>query len=133
MDTQFEPFEPKKQNRFLVNFKNIDIPSFVVYKATRPKIVNGGWGNMSFEMWDPIAPSTTKVLYDFYNPSNSLEDLSRLLSLEMTMLDPTGYEVEKWEIQGKILEIDFGILDWYVDLPTEIKVVMSVKDCKLVG
>ena len=133
MDTQFEPFEPKKQNRFLVNFKNIDIPSIVVYKATRPKIVNGSWGNMSFEMRDPIAPSTTKVLYDFYNPSNSLEDLSRLLSLEMTMLDPTGYEVEKWEIQGKILEIDFGILDWYVDLPTEIKVVMSVKDCKLVG
>ena len=51
----------------------------------------------------------------------------------MTMLDPTGYEVEKWEIQGKILEIDFGILDWSSDLPTEIKVVMSVKDCKLVG
>jgi hypothetical protein len=133
MDTQFEPFEPKKQNRFLVNFKNIDIPSFVVNKATRPIIVNGGWGNMLFEMWDPIVPSTTKVLYDFYNPSNSLEDLSRLLSLEMTMLDPTGYEVEKWEIQGKILEIDFGILDWSSDLPTEIKVVMSVKDCKLVG
>lgn len=133
MDTQFEPFEPKKQNRFLVNFKNIDIPSFVVYKATRPKIVNGDWGNMSFEMWDPIAPSTTKVLYDFYNPSNSLEDLSRLLNLEITILDPTGYEVEKWDIQGKILEIDFGVLDWSSDLPTEIKVVMSVKDCKLVG
>ena len=133
MDTQFEPFEPKKQNRFLVNFKNIDIPSFVVYKATRPKIVNGGWGNMSFEMCDPIVPSTTKVLYDFYNPSNSLEDLSRLLNLEITILDPTGYEVEKWDIQGKILEIDFGVLDWSSDLPTEIKVVMSVKDCKLVG
>ena len=120
---KFEEFEPKTNNRFLVTFLNIDIPPFVVFKVRRPRLCEGKWTPMSFEMWDPIEKSTTRALYD----------RPELIDLTLSLLTPVGEITEEWRIKGKISEINWGVLDWSNGDPVEIQVMMDIVECDLIN
>lgn len=111
---KFTPYEPKKNNRFLVEFpEQFDIKYWVVKKINNPKYTNGEWENIKIEFNDPIDPSTSKGLYSIINflKINYGND-NKIFEIKIKLLDPIGDEVEVWVISGAILTINFGELDY---------------------
>ncbi len=127
--------EPKRKNRWTVNFpEHFGIEPFVFQKTQRPhvsivpkkflgfKIGNRlDWGRITFEILDPIGPSTSDKL------ANIIENhINEEFDYTLEMLDPTGAVVEKWLISGcKIEAISFGALDYSND--DIVRCFMSIK------
>ena len=82
--------EPKKENRFIVEFVGTEIEPYSVQKAQRPVYnAEGGWEDMTFELLDLIGPSTSLKVYEGIISKNK-KDCNILIK----MLDPVGVEVE---------------------------------------
>jgi hypothetical protein len=106
-------YEPKKENRFIINLpENLGLSKWVAYATQRPKYKLSGasyvWEPIEIKFRDPIAPSTTGILWEkFIIGKNDNFDYT------LEMLDPIGSIVEKWEINGcRVLSIDFGELNY---------------------
>jgi len=115
----YTTFEPKVKSRFISHFKDstgIFLPTFVVYGIERPKCQiiwdknekpKICWLPISVELYDPIVPSTAQALISHLKREESF-------NLVISVLGPTGDEVENWEItNAKIIFIDFGSLNWH--------------------
>jgi len=104
-------YEPKRNNRFLVEFpEQFNIESWVVQKINKPKYTNGVWEDIKIEFIDPIGPSTSQSLFGIVNflKTNNSND-KKLFDVKIKSLDPTNIEVEEWIINvEKILTINFG-------------------------
>lgn len=121
-------FEPKKLNRFKIEFKGEykDIPPYVLKKTHRPKLINGEWGDLTIILFDPIAPSTSYALINaFRNEWQNNGVRVPKISYVLMMLDPTGAVIEEWHIKGTIELADFGDLDYANDKLTTIKLVIK--------
>lgn len=116
-----EPFEPKMKNRWLVNFPTeLDIPSYVVSETQRPsvEIKRGFFGQkrmihnpIRFKLLDPIDPSTSRSVAEFYNKFN--QGKLKPFDYTLVLLDPTGSVIEHWDIKNcEILSMNFGELKY---------------------
>lgn len=126
-------FEPKRKNRFILEFPTeLGIEVWKVQSCTRPKLeinpvevhwintVNyvagkGKWGPVDITFIDTQGPSTSTQLMEWVRLE--FESLTGRMgyaagykkTLILKALDPTGVEVEKWEMREcMITNIDFG-------------------------
>ena len=131
------PYEPKKQNRFILRFPSpLGIQEWFVKSSSRPKIsqeeteiqflntstwVIGRftWDTIDVTFRDPIGPSAAQALMEWVRlHSESVTGRQGYAAgykkdVELEMLDPTGVVVQKWILQGTQLnDADFGGLDY---------------------
>jgi hypothetical protein len=123
-----EPYQPKLNNRWLVKFPEpFNIPQWCFSKASRPSldVKKGKWKNMTFLFRDPIFNSIPKIIMNGLGGLTNTN--TKLLGITIEMLDPTGVVVEKWVVDGKIINVDFGNLDYsegkLCEIGMEIKVL----------
>jgi hypothetical protein len=127
---KFKPFielEPKRPNRFIVELIGTDVQSWAIYEARRPVYtLEDGWQDIEIELLDPIGPSTSQAIYN-----GIINKGLRNREIQIKLLDPTGIEVEKWEIKGDYKVINFGELSYSSDELMKIKITFKVLSCKL--
>lgn len=118
------PYEPKKQNRWVVKFKEPfnNIKEWCVAKTTRPKIVDNNWEDIEITLRDPISPSTSQAVMDGLRATNNK---IIPISYDLEILDPTGVTVEKWAIEAIVKEVDFGELNYSNDDLIHIKMILE--------
>jgi len=119
--------EPKKDNRFVVEFAGTTIEPWTVTKADRPTYtLDTGWEDMSFELIDLIGPSTSKKVFDEI-VGKDMKDCTIVLK----MLDPVGVTVETWKLTGDYKSVDFGAGDYGKDEISRIKIKFGINRCYL--
>jgi len=131
------PYEPKKQNRFILRFPSpLGIQEWFVKSTSRPKIsqeeteiqfLNTStwvicrftWDTIDVNFRDPIGPSAAQALMEWVRlHSESVTGRQGYAAgykkdIELELLDPTGVVIEKWILQGTMLtNVDFGSLDY---------------------
>ena len=128
------PFEPKRNNRFLVEFpKQFNIQQWSIQKINKPKFTGGNWENIKIEFVDPIGPSTSQGLFQIVEfLKNNKNESKCLFEIKIKSLDPTGVEVEEWVVYiGEILTINFGELDYGDDKIQQPFLVAKPLNCLL--
>lgn len=130
---KIKQFEPKKNNRYLVEFpKKFEFQEYVFKSIMKPNFVNGKWGYIRIEFYDPIECSTSKSLYNLIRFYQSNKDLSPLFDFSIKSLDPCGVVIEEWIISVKeIIEINFGQLDYSDDNMEEPFMIIKPLNCTL--
>jgi len=124
--SKFEPFEPKRENRFYVEFQEpFNIPAYVTKETKRPSFTltrNNTivWDDFIFKMYDPIVPSSAEALMKGIRELRTKD--SQIIKVKIKGLDPTGGVIEEWEIIGEIEKTDFGTLSYKSDEPIIISV-----------
>ena len=128
------PYEPMKKNRWLIRFpSDLGIQEWWLSSAQRPKLNHGFWssllgydiGDMTLVFRDPIGQSLGNILLDLFEKKSKID-------FEIEMLDPTGVVIEKWGIgDSKIIELDFGTLDYSDDSLAEIIVKFKPGNIKM--
>ena len=132
-EMMFTAFEPKVKNRYV--FYVDGIPSYLIRKAARPKIVNGdvtikhinnerhvkgrsSWETISLELYDPIVPSGAQAVMEWvrlHHESNGYADFYKK-DCTINILGPVGDKVEEWTLKGAfITDADFGEITWEDD------------------
>lgn len=124
--TDFVQYEPKKENRFIIEFgEPFKIPNYVIHRTTRPIMISlDTWADMVFSMYDPISPSTSQALMDGIRELRKRDD--KTIEVKIYILDPVGEKVEEWIIKGIVDNINFGVLDYKNDEPVSIDLYFKV-------
>jgi hypothetical protein len=134
-DNTQSPYEPKRENRYVVSFSEpFKISEYVTHTTKRPSFTKTKnntivWDDMVFSMHDPIYPSTSDAI--MHGMIELRKRDSYQMSIEITGLDPVGNPIEKWKVTGEIARVDFGILDWKSDEPLVIKMYFDVQSVQL--
>lgn len=151
------PFEPKRQNRFILRFpSSLGINEWYVTSAKRPSnkinpveipflntstYVAGRfvWEEIDVTFKDPIGPSASQALMEWFRlHAESVTGRMGYAAgykkdIELEMLDPTGVVVEKWILQGTFIsKLDFGSLDYSKDDIADITCGLRMDRCILV-
>ena len=130
----FTAFEPKVANRFIMYIDGI--PSYFIKKATTPKIsfseikldhINiyrklkgkGDWGDVTINLYDPIAPSGAQAVMEWVRLSHEsvtgrdgYSDFYKK-DISLNTLGPVGDIVGEWILKGAFIKsADFGAYDW---------------------
>ena len=125
-------YEPKKQNRFLVNMPpEFELQQWLVKKACRPStyILRNGpdgceirYNPMTLVFNDPIGPSVAQRLAIILR-----ERPGEPFDFSIEMLDPTGVVIEQWFFSDCYFEsMDFGPLDMDIDEIVTCKVTINI-------
>lgn len=151
------PYEPKKQNRFILRFpSSLGLNEWYVLSTKRPKLTIGSveipflntstyvagrfvWETIDVTFKDPIGPSATQALMEWVR-LHAESATGRMgyaagykKDVELEMLDPLGVVIEKWILQGTFLtDIDFGSLDYSSEDIAEIQATLRPDRCLLV-
>lgn len=148
------PYEPKTQNRWVVTFPTeFGINSYMLSSTQRPNITISHDGNISYDVMtivlrDPIGPSTTQAIWDVligitdmtFEAGTNREEIEKSVKTSLSkfkdgfeyvleLLDPIGITIEKWLINGKIINVNFGPLDY--ESNKTVKCTMTVKPNKI--
>lgn len=151
------PFEPKRQNRFILRFpSSLGINEWYVSSTSRPKAkINSteiqflntstyvagrfNWEEISVTFRDPIGPSSTQALMEWFRlHAESVTGRMGYAAgykkdVELEMLDPAGVVIEKWILQGCFLtNFNGGSLDYSRDDIANIEVSLRMDRCILV-
>jgi hypothetical protein len=143
------PFEPKKQNRFILRFpSSLGLNEWQVVSASRPNIKIGEveipflntstwvagrftWEPITVKFKDPIGPSSAQALMEWVRlHAESVTGRMGYAAgykkdVELELLDPAGVVVEKWILQGTMItDANFGPLDYKAEDIAEIDVVL---------
>lgn len=122
------PYEPKRQNRFIVTHSEANITAWALQSTTRPTYVfNKGWDDITMVYLDPICPSTSQVVYK----ELIQKQLPKVCTITIKGLDPTGVKVEEWEIRGSYKLIDFSDSSYDTDELQKITIVFEPINCTL--
>ena len=151
------PYEPKKQNRFILRFpSSLGINEWFVMSASRPKINIGEveipflntstwvagrftWDTIDVTFKDPIGPSAAQALMEWVRLH--AESVTGRMgyaagykkNVELEMLDPAGVVIEKWILEGTFLtNVNFGSLDYSSEDIAEITATLRPDRCILV-
>ena len=151
------PYEPKRQNRFILRFPStLGINEWFVESTSRPKLTIGAteiqflntstwvagrfnWGEISVKFRDPIGPSASQALMEWVRLC--AETVTGRMgyaagykkNIDLELLDPTGVVVEKWILEGVFLtNVDFGSLGYSTDGIAEINATLRPDRCILV-
>ena len=147
-EMMFTAFEPKVKNRFV--FYVDGIPSYLVKKANRPKIVNNeteikhinnsrfikgrsNWDAITVELYDPIVPSGAQAVMEWVRlhhesvtGRNGYADFYKK-DVTINVLGPVGDKVEEWSGKGAfITDADFGEMSWDED-GTPATITMTIR------
>ena len=133
-ELMFTAFEPKVTNRFV--FYVDGIPSYLIRKAARPKIVNNeteikhinnsryikgrsAWDAITVELYDPIVPSGAQAVMEWvrlhHESVTGRDGYSDFYKKDITfnLLGPVGDKVEEWKLVGAFIQTaNFNDLDF---------------------
>jgi hypothetical protein len=133
------PYEPKKKNRWLINFPvEYGIQQWWLSSAYRPSYQIKRYGIFGITLWtkyiykdliiefrDPIVNSASSAIY-------SMIEVNKPIDLILELLNPTGEVVEKWSFTGcRVKESNFGRLSMDDDSICDITLSLSVGKVKL--
>ena len=138
----FTAFEPKLQNRFLMNIDGID--AYLIKKIDRPQIsfqeivldhintkrkIKGkaNWENISCELYDPVTPSGAQAVMEWVRLSHEsvtgrdgYSDFYKK-DIRIKTLGPVGDIIEEWILKGAYCQnANFGSMDWSSSEPANI-------------
>jgi hypothetical protein len=151
------PYEPKRQNRFILRFpSSLGINEWFVESTARPHIQVAAteipflntkkyvaatyeWGEISVTFRDPIGPSAAQALMEWVRlHAESVTGRMGYAAgykkdLDLELLDPTGVAVEKWILQGTFLtDVNFDSLGYSEDGLATITATLRPDRCILV-
>ena len=151
------PYEPKKQNRFILRFdSDLGISEWFVESTSRPSITIKSveipflntknsvagmyeWGEISVTFRDPIGPSAAQALMEWVRlHAESVTGRMGYAAgykkdIDLEMHDPTGVVVEKWILYGTFLtDVNFGSLSYATDALADITCSLRMDRCVLV-
>lgn len=149
----FSTFEPHVANRFI--FYIDGIPSYIVKKTSMPNFEAGEivldhinvyrklkgkvrWGDLSLELYSPIAPSGQQAVMEWMRLSHEsvtgrdgYSDFYKK-DISLNLLGPVGDIVGEWIIKGAwVKSSNFGELDWSNDQNISIQMVITMDYCVL--
>ena len=149
----FTAFEPKLQNRFLMEIDGI--PAYLIKKIDRPSVTFGevildhinvkrklkgkaNWDNVTAELYDPVTPSGAQAVMEWVRLSHEAvtgrdgySDFYKK-DLYIRTLGPVGDVVEEWILKGAfIISANFGDGDWTSDSPMNIAMTVAMDYCIL--
>jgi hypothetical protein len=134
--------EPKKNNRFVVEFPNdFDIETWLFNKVTKPKFntLNNKWCDVEIVLIDTIGPSASQKIYTLLKWCSKRKQYlaeqkiyEELFDFSIFSLDPTGIRVEQWIISVADIEFCFGTGDYGSDDLATVKLTIKPKNCVLV-
>ena len=144
----FTAFEPKLQNRFLMNIDGID--AYLIKKIDRPNVTfqeitldhinvkrkikgKANWENITCELYDPVTPSGAQSVMEWIRLSHEsvtgrdgYSDFYKK-DIRIHTLGPVGDVVEEWILKGAfVTNAAFGEMDWTSDAPANITLTMSM-------
>ena len=151
------PYEPKRQNRFILRFpSSLGINEWFVESTSRPHITIAAteipflntstyvagrfnWQTINVVFRDPIGPSAAQALMEWVRLH--AESVTGRMgyaagykkNIDLEMLDPTGVVVEKWILEGTFLtDVNFGELGYSQDGLATISASLRMDRCILV-
>jgi hypothetical protein len=149
----FTAFEPKVQNRFIMNIDGI--PAYLIKATARPSINVGSitldhinlkrklkgkseWQDLSITLYDPIVPSGAQAVMEWVRLAhesvtgrNGYADMYKK-DVQIQVLGPVGDVVEKWDIKGAFPNsVNFQSMDWANAEAMTIEVTLSMDYCIL--
>lgn len=151
----FTAFEPKVQNRFIMNIDGI--PAYMIKAAARPNINVGTitldhinlkrklkgkseWQDIQITLYDPIVPSAAqacmewvRLAHESVTGRNGYADMYKK-DVQIQVLGPVGDIVEQWDIKGAFpSQVDFNGagLDWGQQEVLAINVTLAMDYCIL--
>ena len=148
--------EPKRQNRFVLEFPaGLDIESWQVQTAGKPKMtinkvempymnttdyVAGkyAWDALTITFIDCITPSSSQSIMEWVR-QHAESATGRMgyatqykKELILKSLDPAGNEVDKWVLEGCMIEsVDFGDNDYGADDLSMVTITVQPSRCIL--
>ena len=149
----FTAFEPKTQNRYILTLDGV--PSYLIKKIERPKLtqevkkldhinlqryVKGKsiWGELSFELFDPIVPSGAQAVMEWvrlhHESVTGRDGYAEFYKKDIiiNVLGPVGDKVEEWILKGcQITKVEFGEMAWEKDDPASIALSIQPAFCIL--
>ena len=151
------PYEPKRQNRFILRFpSSLGINEWFVESTSRPHITIAAteipflntstfvagkfnWQTINVTFRDPIGPSAAQALMEWVRlHAESVTGRMGYAAgykkdIDLEMLDPTGVVVEKWILYGTFLtDVNFNALDYKSDTLATITAQLRMDRCVLV-
>ncbi len=141
-DIMFTPFEPKVQNRFIMEIDGI--PAYMIKTAQRPQIQfdevvlehmnvqryvkgKGKWQPLQITLYDPVVPSAAQAVMEWvrlgHESVTGRDGYSDFYKKDITfnVLGPVGDKVEEWTLKGSyIADAQFGELNFATSDPVEI-------------
>jgi hypothetical protein len=151
------PYEPKRQNRFILRFpSSLGINEWFVETTARPHIQIGAteiqflntstyvagrftWQAIPVTFRDPIGPSAAQALMEWVRlHAESVTGRMGYAAgykkdIDLEMLDPTGVVVEKWILYGTFLvDVNFGTLAYNSEALATISASLRMDRCVLV-
>ena len=142
----FTAFEPKLQNRFLMEIDGI--PAYLIKKTGRPSIsfnnitldhinvkrkIKGKavWNPITANLYDPVTPSGAQAVMEWVRLSHESvtgrDGYSDFYKKNITIktLGPVGDIVEEWILKGAYCQqASFGDMDWTSDTPANISMTI---------
>ena len=141
-EMMFTAFEPKLQNRFLMEIEGI--PAYLIKTLNRPQITfnnitldhinvkrkikgKANWDPITCELYDPVTPSGAQSVMEWIRLSHEsvtgrdgYSDFYKK-NIHIRTLGPVGDVVEEWILKGAYCQnANFGPMDWTSDAPTSI-------------
>ena len=142
----FTAFEPKLQNRFLLDIDGI--PAYLVKQTGRPSVTFGevtldhinvqrklkgkaNWDNVTMDLYDPVTPSGAQAVMEWVRLSHEsvtgrdgYSDFYKK-DIRIHTLGPVGDVVEEWILKGAYCQnANFGNMDWTSDTPANINITV---------
>tara|TARA_R100000278_G_scaffold84509_1_gene64703 strand:+ start:143 stop:631 length:489 start_codon:yes stop_codon:yes gene_type:complete len=141
-DIMFTPFEPKVQNRFIMEIDGI--PAYMIKTAQRPQIQfdevvlehmnvtryvkgKGKWQPLQITLYDPVVPSAAQAVMEWvrlhHESVTGRDGYSDFYKKDVTfnVLGPVGDKIEEWTLKGTyIADAQFGELNFASSDPVEI-------------
>jgi hypothetical protein len=119
-----KPFEPQKNNRFLIEFNSpFDIPSYTVHKMSELNahtIDSSGqmyWGDLTLSLHEIEQNPVSTTIYKAIK-----ENKTNKISFKLMELNVIGDVIQTWEISAKINTISFGERDWSNDETRKVEI-----------
>lgn len=138
----FTAFEPKLQNRFIMDIEGI--PAYLIKTINRPSITfnqvvldhinvkrkikgKANWDPITCELYDPVTPSGAQAVMEWVRLSHEsvtgrdgYSDFYKK-DIHVRTLGPVGDVVEEWILKGAYCQMaNFGPMDWTSDAPANI-------------
>ena len=145
-DMMFTTFEPKLQNRFLMDIGGV--PGYLVKKISRPSITfnevtldhinlkrkikgKAVWNPIQVTLYDPVTPSGAQAVMEWIRLSHEsvtgrdgYSDFYKK-DVRINTLGPVGDVVEEWILKGAYVQnANFGDGDWTSDTPMNISITI---------
>ena len=147
-EMMFTAFEPKLQNRFLMDIEGV--PAYLIKKISRPNVsfnevvldhINvkrklkgkANWENITCDLYDPVTPSGAQAVMEWIRLSHEsvtgrdgYSDFYKK-NINIRTLGPVGDVVEEWILKGAFVSnANFGDMDWTSDTPANISITINM-------